>query len=296
MRQLKLLALLTIALACGGWVVKETKSNTDMTFYVSPAGTPTAALTINGTSGAVINTGSTNIRGAEGAGTTTLTSSDKRVQVFTLNANTARVVQLPTTGIKAGEIWTMEQTTAVSDASGETKLTVQSSGANTIDIINQGQMILVALIDAPTTAANWRVMRYYSFLDHVSTFTFQGGTPGSASGNKDIVLSRLDSVVTCSIASTTTGTTGTSNTVFRSDTAFPTQYRPIAFNHDANPIPVKDNNATSTTVMGAWGPKTNGIVDIYLNVSATAWGNAHANSGTSDTIADAFTTVFDIKE
>ena len=43
--------LVGLASLVGAWTIKETKTDQDMDFYVSPSGTPTKALSIDGTSG-----------------------------------------------------------------------------------------------------------------------------------------------------------------------------------------------------------------------------------------------------
>ncbi len=92
-----------------------------------------------------------NVRASEGAGTTTLTNSDVRDQTFNLSA--ARNVDLPTTGVTAGAIWTMRERT------GSFALQVRSSAGNNIQSIRGSFIALVALVNTPTTAANWAVMQ-----------------------------------------------------------------------------------------------------------------------------------------
>lgn len=99
-----------------------------------------------------------NVRASEGAGTTTLVNTDGHWQVFNLSAN--RTVQLPTTNVKAGDTWLIENRANF-------ELTIQSSGTNTIETITVGRCRLVAIADTPTTALNWLVMEVYE----ASTFT-----------------------------------------------------------------------------------------------------------------------------
>lgn len=89
-----------------------------------------------------------NVRASEGAGTTALTASDSKRQVFNLSAN--RTVVMPSTGVKAGDVYQIERQDATSNV-----LTIQSSSAATIATMISGTNELVALIDAPTSAANW---------------------------------------------------------------------------------------------------------------------------------------------
>jgi hypothetical protein len=93
--------------------------------------------------------GSANIRASEGAGTTTLTNADKRYQVFDLTAD--RNVDLPTTGVVAGDIWTMREN------AGDFTLQIRSSGSNNIVQVRGGTTTLIALTNTPTTAADWSI-------------------------------------------------------------------------------------------------------------------------------------------
>lgn len=89
---------------------------------------------------------------ATAAGTTTLTVASNQVQVFT--GSSTQTVRLPTTGIYAGQ-----QYTVINQSSGT--VTVQSSGSNTISTLTGGTVaavLFVALQDTPTTAAHWRAI------------------------------------------------------------------------------------------------------------------------------------------
>lgn len=136
--------------------------------FTAKIDTPTAAadwfvLFLNGTSTATTSTtalrdgnanlfsdnfisSSTNVVTA--AGTTTLTIDSTRVQVFT--GSTTQTVLLPTTSVLAGQIYEI-----INQSSGV--VTVQSSGANTIDTVAAGSgKMYMALAATPTTAAQWR--------------------------------------------------------------------------------------------------------------------------------------------
>jgi len=106
----------------------------------------TLATTADVSASAIVS----NIRASEGAGTTTLTSSDVHDQTFNLSA--ARNVDLPTTGITAGQVWTMRERT------GSFALQVRSSGGNNIIAVKKGTAALVALQNTPTTAAHWAIV------------------------------------------------------------------------------------------------------------------------------------------
>lgn len=86
---------------------------------------------------------------ATAAGTTTLTIDSSQVQEFT--GSTTQTVKLPTTSVIAGQEYRI-----INNSSGV--VTVQSSGANTIDTVAGGSAkIFLAQVDTPTTAAHWRV-------------------------------------------------------------------------------------------------------------------------------------------
>lgn len=81
------------------------------------------------------------------AGTTTLSVSDPPIQIFT--GTTTQTVKLPTTGVLAGQAWTV-----INQSSGA--VAVQSSAANAIVTVGAGKRgTFTALVDTPTTAANW---------------------------------------------------------------------------------------------------------------------------------------------
>jgi len=84
---------------------------------------------------------------ATSGGTTTLTAASAYSQYFT--GTTTQTVVLPSTGVVAGQ-----QFFIVNKSTGA--VTVQSSNTNTIQTMYTGNQLLVtALVAAPTTAANW---------------------------------------------------------------------------------------------------------------------------------------------
>lgn len=108
------------------------------------------------------------IRPSEGSGTTTLDKDSNRSQMFNLSA--ARTCVLPTTGIKAGDVYVIEN-------QGTFTLTVQSSALATIGIVDslQSTLICTALQDAPSTAAHWRVRLDYAQRVYSHGTTYNGG-------------------------------------------------------------------------------------------------------------------------
>lgn len=140
---------------------------------------------------------SSNIRVSEASGTTTLTKDDTPHQVFNLSA--ARTVKLPSTGIKAGDIWRFENVTfnlLTVQASDATELTRSTSrtGAS----FEKGSCVVRSLIDTPSTASNWVV------LDVEDLSNYATGTTGGAIGVTYFIgFRRRNEIVTIEAASGT---------------------------------------------------------------------------------------------
>lgn len=84
---------------------------------------------------------------ATAAGTTALTIASAKTQFFT--GSTTQTVTLPTTSVIVGQAYRI-----VNNSTGN--VTVQSSGANTIQILGAGMSgWFTAIVATPTTAANW---------------------------------------------------------------------------------------------------------------------------------------------
>jgi hypothetical protein len=138
-----------------------------------------------------------NIRASEGSGTTTLTKDDIPHQVFNLSAG--RTVKLPSTGVKAGDIWKIENLTfnlltlQASDASELTRSTSRTGGS-----FEKGSCVVRAAIDTPTTASNWLVVDVEDLSNYVT------GTSGGAVGVTFFVgFRRRNEIVTIEAASGT---------------------------------------------------------------------------------------------
>jgi hypothetical protein len=147
-------------------------------------GTTSPAYTLDVTGQAVVRSGLSvlaNVRGTEGTGTTTLTDADNREQVFNLSAG--RTVVLPTTNIKAGDVWVFDNLSASNDltvqSSNTTSLTV-ANGANQDATVRGGYVVLRALVNSPTTPANWLVEKVNESFSLSGTPTSNTGTPNGA--------------------------------------------------------------------------------------------------------------------
>ncbi len=125
-----------------------------------------------------------NVRASEGSGTTTLTSTDNFWQIFNLSA--ARTVKLPSSGITAGMRFVMENV-------GTFPLTVQSSGSNTVGVVDSlySKLECIALIDSPSTAANWMVNLSYSQFEYSSGTSYNGGNAPTVTVTAGATLSAL---------------------------------------------------------------------------------------------------------
>lgn len=125
---------------------------------------------------------------ATAAGTTALTITSKGIQFFT--GTNIQTVTLPTTSVAQGaQYFIANRSTGI--------VTVQSSGANTIQAMASGtEILLTALVATPTTAANWDAVytpqspptASYSqaFFGNASSWTVTSTTyadPTNAGGN-----------------------------------------------------------------------------------------------------------------
>lgn len=121
------------------------------------------AVLFDGTSGKLIkdsglpytniyvqNTAATaNLRASEGSGTTTLTIADNPRQIFNLSAD--RTVKLPTTSVKAGEVYTITNRTNF-------VLTIQASDASALAKSYATRIEVAALIDTPVASTDWIIL------------------------------------------------------------------------------------------------------------------------------------------
>lgn len=158
-----------------------------------------------------------NLRSSEGAGTTTLTSSDNYHQVFNLSA--PRTVVLPSTGVVAGQVYTIENL-------GGSDLTIQSSGLNTIETIATGtnhpiagRVVLRATQAAPTTAGHWRVLDVYDTGNYTTTPT------GAVTNTAGVWWVRRPGVVTMTVTQAS-GTASASPIISLPNSSNPPRIRP----------------------------------------------------------------------
>lgn len=215
-------------------------------------------VAVNGISSA------SNIRGSEGAGTTTLTDNDNREQTFSLTA--ARTCVLPSAGIIAGECFILENT-------GAFDLTVQASGGQNLTAaltnldatIQKGRVILRALVATPTTAANWLVE--YVFEQYVSpSLTWTTSNSANTTSTAPLI-SRLNDKVDLRLPITTVTTT-TSDTNINTSVALPVRFRPAA-SQFCTGIRIL-NGGTVQTTPGLFRVNTDGTMGIHVNSNTSA--------------------------
>lgn len=126
----------------------------------------------------------------EPGGTTpfTLTNAHKRIQTINLSADA--VIKLPTTSIKAGERWRVNNRgTLTNDCS------IQASDASAIDVIRRGHIELMALIDTPVASTDWTVVDVYEEYSHSSVITNISAT------SKTFNVTRTNKVVSVALSS-----------------------------------------------------------------------------------------------
>jgi len=196
----------------------------------------------------------------------------KRVQV--LNPAGAITVKLPTTSVLAGEVFTIVNQSA-------NLVTVQSSGANTIDEIIAGYVKVVALQDAPTSSSHWRVIDVAETFVHTTNWSGIWASPKA--GN--VRVTRAGKLVTLTFNQDTMYDTASVATVVTMVTALPSRVRP-----DVNfyaPCVIRRNNTDGVpgllavqggggiVVSHANGTALNGAFAGASSEGVTAWSVAY---------------------
>lgn len=208
-----------------------------------------------------------NYRGTEGAGTTTLASTDNSQQAFLLSA--ARTCVLPTTNVVAGEVWEIS-------SEGEFDLTINASGGALVASIRRGFARLISKQAAPTTAAHWVVEYVSSKADITSTWTFNGS--GNTSGSNNIKLQRFNDTLVVFFTGAS-AVPGAASTQFTSNTAVPTWAIPPSNTHHSFSN-VRDNELQSATT-GLIRLNSSGIFVLFRDPSTTTNWTNNANAGSA---------------
>ena len=162
-----------------------------------------------------------------GAVNVTMSASSPTVQRIASPAS-AITVTLPTTGIKAG----YQMKLIVSGATETNYVALQSSGANEVDRIGgDGVIDVVALQDAPTTAAHWSIINIQEKSTATLTFSSGAGTSAVYPASSSAFYSRNNKSVSVLFNNSNSGTTGSGSTTISINTAtgvVPSRYRPTA--------------------------------------------------------------------
>lgn len=213
-----------------------------------------------------------NVRSSEGAGTTTLTSSDSRQQIFQLSA--ARTVVLPSTGVLKGHVYVLENTGAfdLTIQSSNLSVLIRANGTNITATIQKGRVVLVALQDAPTTPAHWRVQDLYeegTFSPSELGKTNVTGTPSYVNPKyyriNNIMYARIEAIAgysqtTASALSLITFTPVGLRGIGNSTIFFGSAYIATSTNHIAGAI--ADASSGNEAVYLGWNVPGTGILTL----------------------------------
>ena len=176
----------------------------------------------------------------------------------------AVTVTLPTTDVKAGFRYRIDVVGAT-----ETNFVVlNSSGGNEVDRIGgEGFIEVIALQDAPTTAAHWRVRSVREKITVTATFNTGAGTGASYPAAINILFNRQDRSVTTYIPNTSSAstTTSTSPAISTSAGIVPNRFRPPT---SVYPLIQVSENAVKQA--GLFGVLSNGGIAIY-KIAEAVW-------------------------
>lgn len=192
----------------------------------------------------------------------TLPENSNRYIAFS-SFTASRNITLPTTSVRAGELFTLENTTQfdmVVKSSNGVALTV-ANGSNSDATVYRGYVKLRALQDAPTTPAHWRIVEVYEYYVNSTSITNTSASPVS----RDYAVVRFNRTVTISQKSAITTFTkaNTSNPVWA--TAIPSRFRPVATVRFGN----QDRN-NAVDEIGSYEINTSGTMFFYRPAEA-AW-------------------------
>jgi hypothetical protein len=216
-----------------------------------------------------------NIRASESTDKT-LTDTDQRYQIFTITAGIA--VTLPTTSIKAGEEWYLENPSAFDmqvKASNGTVISASNAGTGSVGdpTVKRGYVYLRALQNTPTTPAHWLVTQVFEYITTATTFTFNGS--GGTSSSVSLQINRINNKVSILIPSFT-ATSGTSSTTFTSNTAIDTRLRPT--NTPMVLVDNRESGAVASPFVSAIRLESDGTFTLK-KVTGAAWTNGAASCG-----------------
>ncbi len=200
---------------------------------------------------------------ATAASTLTLVVGDAYAQQFT-GSTAAQIVKLPTTSVAAGQSFLIMNNSTV-------PITLQSSGANTIQILGpNAQVIVTALVTTPTTAANWSAVS--------SSYYFQNGFRTQATAASTLTL-----VVGDAYAQEFTGSTA-AQIVQLPTTSVGAGQSFLIMNNSTVPITI---NSSGANLVQTVPPSSNVIVTALVSTPTTAanWESSTSISVNAPTLA-----------
>lgn len=206
----------------------------------------------------------------------TLSNTSNRIQRIVPTASID--VNMPTTSIKAQEVWILYNDQA-EDATYD--MTVKSSGGNTIETIRQGFIVLMALQDTPTTAAHWKVLDVYERLTTNHAFAYNNGSGGTPPGTLSILKMRRQKLVTVIVPVIAGTCTNADSRINSTTSVLPSRLLPGAGQNVA--VRVK-NSGSSLAALGTVELATNGIMYVWkdgANANFTASSVSGSESASS---------------
>jgi hypothetical protein len=183
-------------------------------------GSATSTPTYQALNANIANDGSaTSPRGWASAGDANYTfTSTGPMRVRVASPSAARTVTLPTTGIKAGAEFEL----LVTGATETNYVVLNSSGANEVDRIGgQGKILVVALQDAPTTAAHWQVVDVWEKSSAITS----GACTGANLGAVTTVFARYNTQVSAFVTQAA-GTMSAANNITTPSSYVPSRFNP----------------------------------------------------------------------
>lgn len=154
-------------------------------------------------------------------------------QVFT-SLTAATTVNLPTTGVLAGDIWEIENASSTKEitvrASDGTPFTVSNSGANTtigyrFGQDSPGRVIARALINTPVTVTDWQI------IEVIDSGVWSGTTSGDIGAAFTVTFSRINNIVNMNAVS---GSASSSSTTSITIGGVPNRLMPFGNNNWSN--------------------------------------------------------------
>ncbi len=209
------------------------------------------------------------IRPSESGAITFLATAPKHM-IFTLTAT--GTITMPSTGVTKGQKWFFENTSTTFDlvvnASGGSALTTANS-CNMDATIRSGKVLLVALQDAPTLPAHWRV------IDVEETGSYTDTTTGAITQTVTVTWYRKNKIVVMN-AGTPAASASASNSIGIPATNNPVRIRPSGVRYGATEV-----ESNSSTIVGLFTINSTGTIGFNKYDVSTFTGTAGLGDGTA---------------